>query len=95
MNRKEHIFTCLMEESAEVAKEASKVNRFGSSDIHPDSTLTHAEKLINEFHDLLAVYQMALDEINEEFIIDENKIKEKKEKLENMMKISKKLGRIK
>lgn len=94
MNRQEHILTCLTEEASEVSKEVSKINRFGADDIHPNSKESHAEKLVFEFHDFLAVYQMALDELGVDFEINEKLLKRKKEKLENMIKLSKKLGTI-
>jgi NTP pyrophosphatase (non-canonical NTP hydrolase) len=94
MNRQEHILTCLTEEASEVSKEASKINRFGVNDVHPESKESHVEKLVAEFHDFLAVYQMALDELGVDFEINEKLLKRKKEKLENMIKLSKKLGTI-
>lgn len=60
MNRTEHLLTCLIEECAEVQKEATKALRFGlNDDWHRDGTPAH--KLEEEFSDLLSIYQMMCD----------------------------------
>lgn len=67
MNRSEHLLTILSEEGGEVSKECCKALRFGLDDkltmdpAGPRGTegLTNAEKIHQEFVDMLAVYLMA------------------------------------
>jgi NTP pyrophosphatase (non-canonical NTP hydrolase) len=94
MNRVEYINVCLMEEPSELTKEASKVLRFGAFDVSPANDKSHIDKLEDEFHDVLAVYQMLLSEYGKDFVINEDKLRRKKEKVENMYKLSKKLGTV-
>lgn len=68
MTDEEHILQCLSEECAEVTKNVSKALRFGLDDTKPDRTLegdfvrgdgpTNRQKIVEEFHDALAVYAM-------------------------------------
>lgn len=58
MNRTEHLLSCLAEECAEVAQRASKALRFGLAEIQPGQELTNAQRIGQEFHDLLAVMEM-------------------------------------
>jgi len=64
MNRIEHLLTCLIEECAEVQKEASKALRFGFDDKWKSdlNTLNTAEKIALECIDLSAVISMLQDE---------------------------------
>lgn len=58
MNRHEHLLTILAEECAEVAQRASKALRFGMEEIQKDQPLTNAQRITQEFTDLVAVYGM-------------------------------------
>jgi len=49
------LLTCLMEEAAEVIQAASKVKRFGPTNIGPDQTQTAAKYLALEMGDMLEV----------------------------------------
>lgn len=55
MTRDEHLLICLAEECAEVAQRVSKALRFGLSEVQKDQPLDNAERIVEEFHDLLAV----------------------------------------
>jgi NTP pyrophosphatase (non-canonical NTP hydrolase) len=57
MTKTEHLLTCLIEECAEVQKEATKALRFGLDDKWGGEKTT-VEKLSHEMYDLLAVYEM-------------------------------------
>lgn len=58
MNRTEHLLSCLAEECAEVAQRVSKALRFGLAEVQPGQPLTNAQRIGQEFHDLLAVVEM-------------------------------------
>ncbi len=61
MNKVEHLLVCLIEECAEVQKEAAKALRFGLRDKWKDNKET-AEKLSYEIIDMLAIVEMLTDE---------------------------------
>jgi hypothetical protein len=60
MNVIEHLLTCLMEECAEVSKEASKANRFGIGDIDPrqPNGPDNLGRIIVELNDLMGVVRL-------------------------------------
>ena len=63
MNTTEHLLACLIEECAEIQKEAAKALRFGLDDHHPDDpSVTNAENIARECADMIAVYEMLRDE---------------------------------
>lgn len=61
MNKIEHLLTCLIEECSEVQKEATKALRFGLDDKYKCDS-HQAQKIVNEFADLLGVFEMLKDE---------------------------------
>ena len=61
MNKTEYLLTCLIEECAEVQKEATKALRFGLADKWEHDT-TPAERLYVELCDLLGVFETLSDE---------------------------------
>lgn len=80
MNKIEHLLTCLIEECAEVQKEATKALRFGLEDIWKDNP-TPSVKLAVEFGDLLGVFEMLKEEGVIPELSDEYLIKKKKERV--------------
>lgn len=62
MNRQEHILTIAAEECSEVAHRISKALRFGLGEIQPGQNLTNGQRIMIEFHELLATFEMLMDE---------------------------------
>lgn len=62
MNRQEHLLTIMAEECAEVAQRISKALRFGLSEVEPGQDATNAERIVWEFMDLRAAFEMLKDE---------------------------------
>jgi len=58
MTRKEHLLTILAEECAEIAKCASKALRFGLHDKEPGQEFINADRISQEYGDLLGVYKL-------------------------------------
>jgi len=94
MNKQEHLLTVFQEELLEVAKELSKIKRFGlyGLDLSKEASLTNLQKLEQEWNDLLAVLEM----VEEEGIFflhrDNNKIAMKKEKVRKFLEHSRMVG---
>jgi hypothetical protein len=63
MNAAEHLMTCLGEEGAEIAQDASKCNRFGVGDtnILQPTGPTNLTRLIKEVNELIAVMEMLVE----------------------------------
>lgn len=65
MNRREQLITIAAEECAEIAQRLSKVNRFGWGQVQPGVDRHGApydpntDRVMTEFHDLVAVLEMA------------------------------------
>jgi hypothetical protein len=96
MNKTEHLLTCLIEECAEVQKEAAKALRFGLSDHAPDTPdKANADAIAAECVDLAAIIEM----LEEEDIIPALKTPEgmrrKKEKVIKYMKYAANRGSLK
>lgn len=62
MTKVEHLLVILMEECAEVAKEASKALRFGLQDQYGESGETNAQRIMREYCDLTAAMHMLMEE---------------------------------
>lgn len=62
MNKSEYLITKLMEECAEVAQRCSKILCFGIHEKEPGQELNNEERLLNEYHDLLGVFESLEDE---------------------------------
>lgn len=86
-----HLLSCVSEECAEVAQVASKAIRFGLFDEYAGQT--NREKLIQEFTDLVAVMEMAL-ETNIITEINMRSVDEKKEKVKKFLKYSRERGEL-
>ena len=84
MKRLDHLLVILMEECAEVQKEAAKALRFG---LHPDNVL----RLNNELNDLVAMVEMVTDE-GVDLAPCDLKIRRKREKVEKFLMFSREVG---
>ncbi len=72
---KQYLLYCIAEEAGEVAQAAAKALRFGMEDEHEGKTC--AERLLNEIHDLVAVYALLAPDAT----FDEEAIQAKQEKV--------------
>jgi NTP pyrophosphatase (non-canonical NTP hydrolase) len=91
MNKREHIFTVLQEECAEVIQCVSKIKRFGLTNTQPASGMLNLQILVNELNDLMAVVEM-LEEDGLPKIRDDVKIQNKKQKVKHFLNVSKQAG---
>lgn len=58
MTEADHLLLKLMEECNEVAQRASKAIQFGMDEVEPEKAEDNRTRLIGEFIDLLAVWEM-------------------------------------
>lgn len=84
MDRKEYLLTCLIEECSEVQKEATKALRFGLDDNWKDRG-RQADRIVHEFIDLIAVYDMLINEGLLNNVTTEEMIQMKKERVHKYM----------
>lgn len=95
MNRKEHLLTCLSEESSEIIQDVSKSLRFGLDNFHPVTKSKNKDRILNEIIDFIAVAEMLVEEgIIDDFNTLESvyEKEEKKAKVEKYLLESKKIG---
>lgn len=95
MNTREYLFTCLAEESSEVAQATSKGLRFGFDSFMPKSNFTtNGQHLVQEIAELIAVAELLEEDgyLNLASLYDESIINAKKEKVLKYLQISKNLG---
>lgn len=91
MNRKEYLLTCLTEECSEIIKEVSKSLRFGLYDHEPGSDLMNCQRVSEEICDLLAVWEILVNENILPFVDKEVLIQKKIKKLKKWMEYSKEI----
>lgn len=90
LNKKQYLLVCLVEELAEVQKEALKCLRFGINH-SPDYTKTNFDRLTDEWSDLMGIVEMLAEESI--FIEkDRSKIEDKKIRVNFYMKHSRNFG---
>jgi len=89
MTREEHLLTILAEECAEVAQRASKCLRFGMLDVEEDESENNKQRLMAEFADLIAVYEMLEMLWPTAWMVDR-----KKTRVEHYLEYSKERGRL-
>lgn len=83
MTRLEYLLVCLGEECGEVQQESSKCIRFGENNYEPETSELNKERLHKEIHDVLATYELILEELGvPEFKIDKELILKKQKKLQ-------------
>jgi hypothetical protein len=92
VNYREHLLTIAAEEAVEVAQRATKALRFGLMEVQPGQTLTNAERLMGEFHDLLAALEMLHDEAKLPLRINRAAIDAKRVQVEKFLAYSAELG---
>jgi hypothetical protein len=92
MTRLEYLIGVMGEECSEIAQMTSKMNRFGPGEIFPDQPLTNAERTHLEIDDLMALIEMLNDEFNFGYRPNQDRIKQKKLKVEKYFKYSQSLG---
>lgn len=96
MTREDLLLTMLAEECAEVTQVVSKALRFGLHNIRNAQESTNAQRIVHEFYDIFAVFEM----LEEEGILDtssntvEEHIKIKKARIEEYLLVSKTCGRL-
>jgi hypothetical protein len=91
MNQIEYVLTCVIEECNELAQRACKIQRFGLTEIQPGQEKNNAERLIEEWYDLVGS-MMFLRNICDVPPGDLNAPLTKIEKIRKYMKYSKEKG---
>lgn len=95
MNRTDHLLWNIAEECSEVAQRASKAARFGLDEIQPGQPYTNAQRIIQEYADLVGVLSLLRKEGLLNFGPDFDLLVTKKEnRFEEYLKISDKQGRL-
>jgi len=95
ITRQDQLLVIAGEESAEVIQELSKCLRFGPEEIYPPIGKTNADRVLDEFNDLVAVMEMLQAEgLFEQGLYDRGLIAAKKLKVERHMLYSSSLGRV-
>ncbi len=87
----QYLLTVLMEEAAEIAQAASKSIRFGFDSFHKEGDDDNKTQLLKEFNDLVAVMEMIFPD---DYLINEEQIENKKDKVKHFIQVSKNLGRL-
>lgn len=101
MNKEQMLLLKLMEEASEVQKEASKCIQFGLNDLYQDESgvsKTNRDRLQSEIDDFMAILEMCFNAgITDKFPFsrDEEKVNNKRIKVNKFFDYSKKLGRMK
>jgi len=93
MNKEQLLLTILAEECAEVHQRCSKAIRFGMQEVQQGQPLNNKERILLEFNDLIATVELLFD-CKSTDLIDEGKLKAKKEKVEKYMNYSIELGTV-
>jgi NTP pyrophosphatase (non-canonical NTP hydrolase) len=93
VTRTEHLLSCLAEECNEVAQRVSKALRFGLSEVQKGQDRTNAQRVVDEFIDLLSVMTVLHREgVLVMFHPSERDVAEKLAKIERHMEISRDQG---
>ena len=62
MTRQEYLLTVMAEECNEVAQRCTKALRFGLNEVQPGQDATNADRIMLEYMDLIAIYQLLKEE---------------------------------
>jgi len=85
MNTSEYLLTCLIEECAEIAKAATKAQRFGLENHEPESMITNAEQICFELGDVIAVAELLRERVMVTWPPSPEAINRKKRKIREWM----------
>lgn len=95
MTRVEHLLVHLGEEASEITKDVSKALRFGPEEVYEHIGMSNAERIVNEINDLWAIVELLQHEdLFPVQILNRDRIRAKKEKVEKYLEYSKSLGRL-
>lgn len=92
MTYKEFLWTIVAEECAEVAVRASKLKRFGKTQVQPGQDLDNRRRVVEEMTDLMGVLQLLGFSMDE--FLDANALAAKKEKVQKYIALSSRLNRL-
>lgn len=92
MTKTQYLLVKIAEEAAEVAQMALKTAHFGVHEKENETSPSNLERLCGELNDLLAVVDMFGEEIEEDIVLDGDKMEAKKKKVEHFMKYSQSQG---
>jgi hypothetical protein len=92
MTRKEHLLTIAAEEACELGQRITKALRFSLEEIQPGQELTNAERIMEEYHDLFAMFQMLHREGFIDGTINGDRCMKKISQVEKYLEYSKHLG---
>ncbi len=92
MNKKELLLDICAEECSETAVRCSKAIRFTLEEIQEGQSLTNAERIIQEFNDIVAVMEIMQQEGMIDRVIDRDYITAKKLKVDQWLGYSRKRG---
>jgi NTP pyrophosphatase (non-canonical NTP hydrolase) len=91
MKISEYLLICLQEEAAEVIKAASKCQRFGLEDAHPDRGVSNLYELQVEINDLFVIISL-LNKEGFELYHEEKMMSIKQEKMKHWIEYSTRKG---
>ncbi|WOL24640.1 nucleoside triphosphate pyrophosphohydrolase [Yersinia phage fHe-Yen9-02] len=96
MNRKQYLLLKLSEEAVEVAKVAQKAMQFGMDSFNPSDVKreTNVANLHSELNDLLGIVNMLNEEFGFEYVINEQALLAKRDKVNKYYAVSQRLGQI-
>jgi NTP pyrophosphatase (non-canonical NTP hydrolase) len=93
MTRTEHLIAIVAEECAEVAQRCTKALRFGLLEIQPGQPLTNAQRISQEYGDLVAALILLQRECPGNFAgPTDEALEEKRQKIEHYLKYSSVVG---
>lgn len=96
MNRLQYLLNKLSEEAGEIVQISQKTQQFGLHEVYNDgkNQLSNRERCLDEIHDLLGVVHMLNEEFDFGFVIDPQRLVEKKAKTNKYYQYSKELGMV-
>lgn len=90
----EYLLVKVGEECGELQQVASKANLFGIDDLHPVTGISNRESFIAEMHDVIETAKLALENVGQEFKIEQSRLSAKRAKIYLYMLQSYYLGRV-